>query len=99
MSAPIVSVEDLFRHLAEADVRLELRLEVEHPGPELRADLRDLIVAHRPQLLCRLGRDAFRDSLKGQRWGGSTESDVNIEVVAPSRTAQAVAVAAALSDP
>lgn len=80
MSACIDVVADLLNRLAERDIRVGIHLDIDHPNDVLPDDVRDELVALRPQLLSQLASREMWGSLKGLRWGGATLSDPNIVV-------------------
>src|SRR5262245_57775703 len=99
MSPPADAVDGLLRRLADADIRLSIHLDIDHPGRELPADRGLEILARRPRLLYRLAQEAVWESLRGLRWAGATDDDGNLVIDRPDREKGLAAVSVYLSDP
>jgi hypothetical protein len=64
-----MTLPDLMVALETLGVKLSLRLVVDAPRGALTEEMRTALVAHKPMLLARLGREAEWAYLSTMRWG------------------------------
>jgi hypothetical protein len=64
-----MTLHHLLHALDDRGVRLSLRLVVDAPRGALTDELRSALVAHKPNLLARLGKQAEWEYLSTLRWG------------------------------
>ncbi len=73
-----MTLPDLMNALEAKGVKLSLRLVVDAPRGVMTDQIKTALVAHKPALLARLGRDAQWEHLATQRWGPAASDELSV---------------------
>jgi hypothetical protein len=84
-----MTLHDLLEALNARDVRLSLRLVVDAPRGVLSEQFKAALIAHKPTLLARLGREAQWESLAALRWGPANDTQTDAAENGPDPYAKA----------